>query len=112
MEGGSVAENERCETNEQCAGDLFCNADPACEACYGDEFRQVEKLVAHDAAAGDNFGDSVAISGDLIVVGAHLHDDAAGSAYVFGRTDGGKSWYHKLVANDAASPGSTAAKTA
>ena len=43
------------------------------------------KLTASDAAAGDNFGFSVAIGGDTAVVGA-LHDDDAGfgsgSAYV------------------------------
>jgi hypothetical protein len=41
-----------------------------------------------DGAAGDNFGFSVAISGDTVVVGASLDDIGAnsdqGSAYVFG----------------------------
>ncbi|MCP4592686.1 MAG: hypothetical protein GY842_18280 [bacterium] len=47
---------------------------------------QLQKLTADDAAEGDQFGNSVAISGDLAIVGAHL-DDApgsnSGSAYVF-----------------------------
>jgi hypothetical protein len=37
----------------------------------------VAKLVAADAAAGDGFGNSVAIDGDTVVIGA-LGDDAGG----------------------------------
>ncbi|MDX1980464.1 MAG: FG-GAP repeat protein [Bryobacteraceae bacterium] len=55
---------------------------------------QVAKLTATDGAAGDNFGSSVAIRWDTIVVGAR-YDDAGpnadlGSAYVFFRT--GPAW--------------------
>ena len=52
----------------------------------------------------DNFGQSVAISGDYVVVGA-LWDDLdgtrSGSAYIFHRSDG--SWFEqaKIVASDA-----------
>jgi hypothetical protein len=53
----------------------------------GEVWRQQQKLEASDAAAGDGFGNSVAISGETIVVGAFLDDGAAGfdqgSAYVF-----------------------------
>jgi hypothetical protein len=44
------------------------------------------KIVATDAAAGDNFGDAVAISGNTAIVGAYQNDDAgtsSGSAYIF-----------------------------
>jgi len=44
------------------------------------------KLTASDVAPSDQFGGSVAVSGDTAVVGAELHDDngsASGSAYVF-----------------------------
>ena len=47
---------------------------------------QVDKLTASDGAAGDEFGRSVSIDGDTMVIGAYLDDDAAassGSAYVF-----------------------------
>ncbi len=53
---------------------------------------QVAKLTALDGAAGDQFGYSVAISGDLVVIGAQLDDDSgsdSGSAYVF---DGSAGW--------------------
>ena len=52
-------------------------------ATFGNE---LVKLTASDAAAGDQFGISVAISGDTAVVGAYLDDDGgddSGSAYVF-----------------------------
>ena len=55
----------------------------------GATYGQVAKLAASDAAAGDYFGDSVAIDGDTIVVGADGDDDAgtrSGSAYVFSTT--------------------------
>jgi hypothetical protein len=53
----------------------------------GTNWLEVDKLVASDAAAKDHFGFSVAVSGNLITVGAHGDDDAgerAGSVYVFG----------------------------
>ena len=48
---------------------------------------EVTRLTASDAEADDEFGWSVAISGDTAIVGAHLEDaggnDRAGAAYVF-----------------------------
>ena len=44
------------------------------------------KLLAPDAAAGDRFGHSVSVSGEIIVVGAPFDDDAgtdSGSAHIF-----------------------------
>jgi hypothetical protein len=55
---------------------------------------QVAKLVASDGAANDQFGFSVAISGNTIVVGARLDDTVAadrGSAYVFVKPGAGWS---------------------
>jgi hypothetical protein len=63
------------------------------------------KLMASDAGANDNFGTSVAMSGDYAIVGAY-HKDAgstdAGAAYVFHRTDT-NSWDAgvELTASDA-----------
>jgi len=63
------------------------------------------KLTASDAAAGNVFGNSVAVSGDTAVIGALDDDDAgslSGSAYVFTRS--GTTWMQqaKLTASDAA----------
>lgn len=69
---------------------------------------EVKKLTAGDGAATDTFGRSVSVSGDTVVVGANQDDDAgadSGSAYVFGRDQGGVgNWgqVKKLVASDAA----------
>ena len=66
------------------------------------------KIMADDAAAGDRFGDSVSVSGDLVVVGAHGDNHAgslSGSAYVFARDASGvDNWGQeaKLTADDAA----------
>jgi hypothetical protein len=53
----------------------------------GGVWSQQQKLEASDAAAEDDFGFSVAISGETVVVGAPSDDGAAGSdqgsAYVF-----------------------------
>ncbi len=65
---------------------------------------QVAELTASDEAAGDQFGYSVAISGDLAIVGAWGDDDggsASGSAYIFNRSTGW-SQVAKLTALDAA----------
>lgn len=67
-------------------------------------FTQQAKLIANDAAASDEAGISVAISGDTAVVGAPDADTAAGSnagaAYVCVRS--GTSWseQQKLTAGD------------
>ncbi len=63
------------------------------------------KLHAEDAATGDQFGWSVAISGDTAIVGARNDDgvngSSYGSAYLFDVNTGRQ--LHKLVADDGAS---------
>ena len=65
---------------------------------------QKAKLIASDGAADDEFGISVAVDGDTIVVGAHQDDDKgdlSGSAYVFTRdSSGGWRQRDKLTASD------------
>ncbi len=69
---------------------------------------QVVKITAPDGQAGDMFGASLDLDGDLAVIGANLDDDKginAGSAYVFGKDQGGaNAWgqVKKLTANDGA----------
>jgi glutamate synthase domain-containing protein 3 len=73
----------------------------------GGTWSQQDHLFADDAAAGDAFGDSVAIDGNAIVVGATYDDTAAGlyagSAYVFTRFDPFGTWPQvaHLFADDA-----------
>ncbi len=72
----------------------------------GSVWTQQQKLTANDGAALDQFGFSVALSGDTVVVGAASDDIGAntnqGSAYVFTRS--GTNWtpQQKLTANDGA----------
>ena len=71
----------------------------------GATYEQVAKLTASDAMESANFGNSVAIEGDTVVVGAYYDGgDASGSAYVFRTTDGGATYGQvaKLTAADAA----------
>ena len=63
------------------------------------------KFLAADGAAGDQFGYSVALSGDTAVIGARFDSDdvnglESGSAYVFIRTGTTWSQQAKLTAND------------
>ena len=71
----------------------------------GGAWMQVTKLVASDGGAGDQFGQSVAMKGQFIVVGAWLNDEKgndSGAAYVFQRA--GHQWVEvaKLSADDGA----------
>jgi len=67
-------------------------------------WNQQAKLIAGDGEYGDLFGWSVAISNDTIVVGAHYDDVngiiAAGSAYVFARSENGWIQQAKLTIDD------------
>jgi len=78
-------------------------------AATAQDWEQVIKSVASDRAAGDEFGCSVAISGDYAVVGSWFDDedengqntiDAAGSVYIFQKS--GSTWQQiqKIVASD------------
>ena len=76
----------------------------------GVEYLQRAKLNASDAAEDDQFGFSVSIDGDTMVIGAQYDDDKgdkSGSAYVFTRDTPGdptSNWAKvaKLTAGDGA----------
>ncbi len=71
-------------------------------------WQQVSKLTASDGMGGDYLGISIAVSGDTVVVGAALDDNAggtdAGAVYVFVKPQGGwpdvKNEDFKLTAPD------------
>jgi ribonuclease BN (tRNA processing enzyme) len=68
-----------------------------------DNWGQVKKLTASDGIVQDSFGESVAISGDTVVVGAPDHNGHRGAAYVFARNQGGADQWgqlKKLTASD------------
>ena len=67
------------------------------------EWVETTKLTASDGDAGDLFGDSLALGGDIIVVGAWEDEDlgsGSGSAYVFEKVDGEWVETAKLLASD------------
>ena len=71
----------------------------------GSSWTEQAKLTASDAAAGDNFGFALEVSGDTAIIGAFNDDDDgsnSGSAYIFTRS--GSTWTEqaKLTASDAA----------
>lgn len=69
---------------------------------------QAARLTGSDTLPGDQFGISVAIDGDVVVIGSHRHGEIgqqAGSAYVFERDQGGAdAWGEvgELLASDGA----------
>ena len=69
----------------------------------GTNWTQQQQLTALDGAANDQFGYSVAVSGETIIVGASLDDVGAnadqGSAYIFVRT--GTNWTQQAQLNGA-----------
>ncbi|MBS1795246.1 MAG: FG-GAP repeat protein [Acidobacteria bacterium] len=72
----------------------------------GTVWTQQAQLVAADGAAGDYFGNAVALSGDTALVGAYADDVAAssdlGAAYVFTRSGSTWSQQAKLLPADGA----------
>lgn len=84
-----------------------CNADGRPDECGVLASCEVVGLTATDQAAGDRFGSSVSLSGELALMGARLDRCAnnasnCGSAYIFRRGVSGWAQEKKLVASDAA----------
>ncbi len=70
----------------------------------GSLWSQEAMVTAPNAAAGDNFGYSLALDGNTLIVGAPTNNpngiDNAGAGYVFVRGGTGWSWQATLVASD------------
>ncbi|MBN2001011.1 right-handed parallel beta-helix repeat-containing protein [candidate division KSB1 bacterium] len=69
----------------------------------GTGWRFIQKLTASDGAAGDNFGCSVSMTNQHVIVGAYGDDDEgsnAGAVYVFKPTESGWTQMTKLTASD------------
>ncbi|MFI5307859.1 MAG: FG-GAP repeat protein [Polyangiales bacterium] len=69
----------------------------------GTTWTQQQKLLATGGFAGDEFGASVAISGDTALIGAFLRDDngtSSGAAYVLTRSGATFTQQQKLLASD------------
>ena len=75
----------------------------------GNHWSARQKLVADDGDGHDTFGESVAITGDTVIIGSSLSDSVGdgsreyqGAAFIFGRD--GEQWFKqaKLLASDGA----------
>ena len=66
----------------------------------GDTWTEQAKLIASDGAQGDNFGSTVAVSGDTVLVGASGMDGGRGAAYLYTRAAGTWTQHSKLTASD------------
>jgi hypothetical protein len=67
---------------------------------------QIKKITASDPRDEDQFGKSVSVSGDVLIVGAYGKDSYQGAAYIFERNAGGtlNGWgqVQEIVASDPA----------
>ncbi|HHZ65199.1 MAG TPA: hypothetical protein EYN51_06845, partial [Flavobacteriales bacterium] len=62
---------------------------------------QTQILIASDAAAGDEFGYAVSISGDRVIAGSYKDDNGSGSAYIYELI--GSTWVEsKITPSDGA----------
>jgi gliding motility-associated-like protein len=77
--------------------------------CFGQKFKEIDKVVASDRYLYDQFGQSVAISGTYAIVGAPFEDEdsisvntmtGSGSAYVYEFERGQWHQVQKIVALD------------
>ena len=97
IDGNTIVVGTRQDDTRNGAAYVFTKADDVAWANDSGENHKEEaaKLIASDGAANDEFGISVAIDGDTVVAGAHLHDindngtdiPNAGAAYVFTKAD-------------------------
>ena len=99
IDGNTIVVGARQDDTRNGAAYVFTKADDVAWANDSGENHKEEaaKLIASDGAANDELGISVAIDGDTVVAGAHLHDIDdngssilnAGAAYVFTKPTGG-----------------------
>lgn len=89
---GNVALMGGAWRDDACPGDPECNSGAA--VMYrrkGGRWTQQVDLTASDAAAGDLFGEAVAVDGNVVIIGAFRGDGAvqdSGSVYVFDAVGG------------------------
>jgi len=70
---------------------------------YATEYEWVQVAKLTSGVSGSRFGESIAIDGDYIIVGASFENAGQGAAYVFHRQ--GSSWkdYQRITAGDGVS---------
>lgn len=66
---------------------------PTCQTLFGLQ----QRLIADDGSLNDNFGNSVSIYNNSILIGASQKNSSIGAAYIFIRSDDTWSQYQKLT---------------
>jgi hypothetical protein len=61
---------------------------------------EVARLVPSDGFAGDRFGESTAILGDVAIIGASDHSDYSGAVYVYRKIDGAWAQQQDIAPTD------------
>ena len=56
---------------------------------YDDTWQQVARLTASEASPGDQFGTSIAVDGDVVLIGAQGRSESTGAVYVFAKNPDG-----------------------
>ena len=86
------------------SGGTYAGAAYLFERLSDGTWKETQKVQGHDTQAGDKFGSSVLISGNIVLVGARLENSGgtdAGAAYLFERlSDGTWKEVQKLQASD------------
>ena len=109
--GDGVAVISAIHDDDACPKDELCNSGSAYVFRFdGVQWVEEAKLVASDGEADDEFGNALAIEGDIVVVGTRFADDAcpadpgcnSGVAYVFHHDTGVWTQAGKLRASDTA----------
>ncbi len=109
--GDGVAVISAIHDDDACPKDELCNSGSAYVFRFnGVQWVEEAKLVASDGEADDEFGNALAIEGDIVVVGTRFADDAcpedpgcdSGVAYVFHHDAGVWTQAGKLRASDTA----------
>ena len=84
----------------QIPADINCGAAYIFQVDADGTWGEVARLTAEDAESFDEFGNSVAISGDTAIVGAHRSNETgtlSGSAYIFRRDFGGPNNWGQVM---------------
>ena len=56
---------------------------------YDDTWQQAARLTASDASPGDQFGTSIAVDGNVVLIGAQGRSESTGAVYVFSKNPDG-----------------------
>ncbi|MCF8307023.1 MAG: IPT/TIG domain-containing protein [Ignavibacteriales bacterium] len=90
--------------NSEGAGDTLVNGFEFIETTAGNYFEEVQKVLASDAQAGDNFGAAISVFGNTAIVGAPYENGDVGAAYLYLRNQNTENEWTQVKKLTASSP--------